>query len=63
MPLPLASKRARLVTPAVFLLVGLLFWPLGGGIASVLLVLSATCLAVGFDALEARRCQPEAGHA
>ena len=58
-PLPLPSKWVRLVTPVSFVLLGLLFWSVGGGIASVLLVLCAGCLATGFEELEIRSRQRE----
>lgn len=54
MPLPLPGKWARLATPVSSLLLGLLFWSLGGGIAPVLLVLCAGCLGMGVEWLEAR---------
>lgn len=56
-PLPLPGKWVRLVTPVAFVLLGLLFWSLGGGTASVLLVLCAGCLAMGVDWLEIRSMQ------
>lgn len=61
-PLPLPSTWVRLATLVAFLLVGLLFWSLGGGIASVLLVLFAACLAIGVDWLEIRSRQRETDH-
>ena len=59
MPLPLPGKWARLVTPVTIVLLGLLFWSLGGGIAAVLLVLCAGCLATGIEELEIRSRQQE----
>ena len=59
MPLPLPGKWVRLVTPATFVLLGLLIWSLGGGTAAVLLVLCAGCLATGLEELEILSRQQE----
>ena len=59
-PLPLPGKWVRLANPAIVVLLVLVFWSLGGGTASVLLVLCTGCFATGVEELQARSMQREA---